>query len=144
MGSEMCIRDRMMREAEVHADEDKKRRDDIEAKNKADQAVYTAERMLKDTGDKLSATERRDIETAIADLKTAIESGDGAVITRAMDALTTAQHKAAETLYRQQQTGGPSSGGPGGSGPGGPPPPPGDQPGSDVIDAEVVDEEKKP
>src|SRR5687767_15214689 len=60
--------DKMMREAESHADEDKQRRDDIESRNRADQSVYTAERMLRDTGDKLSADERGAIESAIADL----------------------------------------------------------------------------
>ncbi len=110
--------DRMMREAESHADEDKQRRDDIESRNRADQSVYTAERMLRDTGDKLSADERAAIESAIADLKKAIEGNDTAAITRAMDALTQAQHKAAETLYRQQQPGGP--GGPTGGPTGGP------------------------
>jgi molecular chaperone DnaK len=139
--------DKMMREAESHAEEDKKRREEIEARNRADQAVYGAERMLKDTGDKLSAAERGGIESAVADLKKAIESNDAAAMTRGMDALTQAQHKAAESLYRsQQQTGGPTPGGeagggaPGGgssAGPGG-----GTQQG-DVIDAEVVDEEKK-
>src|SRR6202140_302882 len=54
---------RMMREAESHADEDKKRREEIEARNKADQAVYGAERMVKDAGDKLSASDRQAIET---------------------------------------------------------------------------------
>ena len=89
----------MMREAEAHADEDKKRREDIEARNKADQSVYTAERMLRDTGDKISAAERGAIESAIADLKKAIESNDAAAMNRSMDALTAAQHKAAEALY---------------------------------------------
>ena len=136
--------DRMMREAESHADEDKQRRDDIESRNRADQSVYTAERMLRDTGDKLSADERGAIESAIADLKKAIEGDDTAAITRAMDALTQAQHKAAETLYRHQQQGGPGgpssgpTGGPGAGPTGGSTPP-----GSDVIDAEVVDEDKK-
>ncbi len=136
--------DRMMREAESHADEDKQRRDDIESRNRADQSVYTAERMLRDTGDKLSADERAAIESAIADLKKAIEGNDTAAITRAMDALTQAQHKAAETLYRQQQPGGP--GGPTGGPTGGPGPGPTGgttPPGGDVIDAEVVDGEDK-
>ena len=55
--------ERMMREAEAHADEDKKRREEIEARNRADQAVYGAERMLKDTGDKLRPADRQAIET---------------------------------------------------------------------------------
>src|SRR5207249_11535505 len=64
--------DRMMKEAVSHADDDKKRRDEIEARNRADQAVYGAERMLKDTGDKLSAADKQAIEHAIEGLKKAI------------------------------------------------------------------------
>jgi molecular chaperone DnaK len=131
--------DRMMREAESHADDDKRRREEIEARNRADQAIYTAERMLRDTGDKLSATERGTIESAIADLKKAIEGTDTAAVTRAMDALTSAQHKAAETLYRQQQQGGGPTGPSAGPTPGAEA---NQQPG-EVIDAEVVDEDKK-
>jgi molecular chaperone DnaK len=138
--------DRMMREAESHAEDDKQRRDEIESRNRADQAVYGAERMLKDTGDKLAAGEREAIESAVADLKKAIESNDAAAMNRGMEALTQAQHKAAESLYRQQQPGGAAPGGDGGPGPGAG----GEasagatgQPDGDVIDAEVVDEEKK-
>jgi molecular chaperone DnaK len=136
--------DRMMREAESHAEDDRKRREEIESRNRADQAVYGAERMLKDTGDKLAAGERGAIESAVADLKKAIESNDAAEMNRAMEALTQAQHKAAESLYRQQQPGGPTPGGDAGAGAGGAS---GSgatgQPDGDVIDAEVVDEEKK-
>ncbi len=133
---------RMMREAESHAEDDKKKREQIEARNRADQAVYTAERMLSDTGDKLGAAEKTAIESAIADVKKAVEANDAAAIARTMDALTTAQHRAAEALYRQQQAGG--SGAPGGG-------QPAESPGGDdgaasggeVIDAEVVDDGKK-
>ena len=136
---------RMMREAEAHSDEDKKRREDIEARNKADQSVYTAERMLRDTGDKISAAERGAIESAIADLKKAIESNDAAAMNRSMDALTAAQHKAAEALYRQQQQGGGPTPGAGADAGGGGQAADGQAQDSsgDVIDAEVVDEEKK-
>src|SRR5437868_10217338 len=95
--------DRMMKEAESHSDEDKKRRDEIEMRNRADQAVYGAERLLKDSGDKLSASDKQAIETAIEGLKKAIEGQDAATIQRALDSLTAAQHRAAESLYRQQQ-----------------------------------------
>ncbi len=77
--------DRMMKEAESHAEEDKKRRDEIEARNKADQAVYGAERFIKDTGDKLSAGDRQAIESAAESLKKALESNDPAAIDRAME-----------------------------------------------------------
>ena len=61
--------DRMMKEAESHAEDDKKQREEIEARNRADQAVYGAERMLKDAGDKLGASDKAEIETAMAELQ---------------------------------------------------------------------------
>jgi molecular chaperone DnaK len=139
--------ERMMGEADSHADEDKKRRDEIETRNRADQAVYGAERMIKDTGDKLSASDKSAIESAMESVKKAIEGTDAAEIQRALDQLTSAQHKAAESLYRQQAPGGAGapgggdgagagSGAPGGSSAGA------GRPTGDVIDAEVVDEGK--
>ena len=137
--------ERMMREAEANAEEDRKRREEIESRNRADQAVYGAERMLQDTGDKLEAGERSAIDSAVAALKKAIESNDAGEMNRAMEALTQAQHKAAESLYRQQSSG-PAPGGEGGTsvaaGPEGADSGSGQRDG-DVIDAEVVDEEKK-
>jgi molecular chaperone DnaK len=130
--------DRMMREAESHADEDKKRKDEIETRNQADQAAYAAERMLKDNGDKLQPSDRAAIESAANDLKAAIQQNDPDAIKKRMEALNQVQHKAAEAMYSQATPGG-AAGGPGG---------PGGQPGGgssagDVIDAEVVEEEKK-
>jgi len=136
--------DRMMKEAESHADEDRRRREEIETRNKADQAVYAAERMLQDTGDKLGAGDRQSIEAAIQDVKAALEKNDAAAITKAAEQLTAAQHKAAEALYRQTQATGAAGGAPGGGArpdAGGQASPGGAQ--ADVIDAEVVEEEKK-
>ncbi len=135
--------DRMMKEAESHAEEDRKRKDEIELRNRADQAVYAAERMLKDTGDKLSAADRSAIESAMDESKKAAEGADSAAIQRALDALTSAQHKAAESLYKSQAQG--ASGSSAGSGPA---PEGGSAAGGgaaggkqgDVIDAEVVDD----
>ncbi len=133
--------DRMMREAESHAEEDKARRDEIESRNRADQAVYAAERFLRDSGDKLGAEDRAAIDAAVGEVKKAIESADTAAINRGLEALTAAQHKAAEALYRQQQSAGAAPGaGPEAPGPGAAGEAKG---GDDVIDAEVVDEEKK-
>jgi len=136
--------DKMMKEAEAHAEEDRKRKEEIETRNLADQSAYAAERMLKDNGDKLSASDKQPIETAIADLKRAIEKNDVAEMKRAMDALNTAQHKAAEVLYKSASAGGAEAGG---ASSGGADPHAGaaGQSGSsgDVIDAEVVEEEKK-
>jgi molecular chaperone DnaK len=140
--------ERMMREAESHADEDKKRRDEIETRNRADQAVYGAERMLKDTGDKLSSSDKAAIESAMEAVKKAIEGTDAGEIQRALDQLTAAQHKAAESLYRQQAPGGAGApgGGDGAAGAGGSSgggsAGAGGRPAGDVIDAEVVDEGK--
>jgi molecular chaperone DnaK len=129
--------DRMMREAELHAEEDKQRRAEIEMRNRGDQAVYAAEHMLKETGDKLGASDRQPIEAAVERLKKAMDNNDVSAVERGIAELTTAQHKAAETLYKSaggpQAEQGPSQGGPAseGSGPG------------DVIDAEVVDDDKR-
>jgi molecular chaperone DnaK len=130
--------DKMMREAESHADEDKKRRDEIETRNRADQAVYAAERMLKDAADKLSSSDRAAVESAIEELKKASAGTDVTAINAAMEALNKAQHAAAESLYKTAQ----SSAGGGGAGPspeGEASQPSGEKQG-DVIDAEVVDE----
>ena len=142
--------DKMQKDAELHAEEDKKRREEIETRNRADQAVYQAERMLKDAGDKLSAAEKQPVEAAIEALKSALEKGDATAVNAALEALTAAQHKAAEALYRQAQTAGPGAEAGAGAGAGagfnpgaqqgGGPPRAND---GDVIDAEVVEEDRK-
>ena len=131
--------DRMMREAESHADEDKKHREEIEERNKADQSLYGAEKFLRDSGDKLQPADKLAIESAVDGLKKAIESGGAAGIASAMSTLTEAQHKAAATMYQHASPGeAPSGGGdkPGGSHAAGG----GDTKSGDVIDAEVVDD----
>ena len=144
--------DRMMREAEAHADDDKARKEEVETRNRADQAAYAAERMLKDAGDKLSAEERKPVEEAVAGLKKAIEGGDAAAIDQALETLNAAQQTAAQALYAKTAQAGPGAdAGPGpgpgpgadagpeaGAGPGGP------RAGNagDVIDAEVVEDGK--
>ena len=130
--------DKMMQEAESHADEDKARKDEVETKNRADQAIYGAERILKDTGDKLSDADKQSVEEAIAGLKKANESGNLDAITKALEVLNATQQKAAEALYAQEAQAKPEAGAsqePSGDGP------PTDT--GDVIDAEVVEEEKK-
>ena len=141
----------MTKDAESHSDEDKKRREEIELRNRADHAAYGAERMLKDTGDKLGAADKSAIENAVEAVKKANAGTDPAAIQRALDQLTAAQHKAAEALYRQQAAGSAPGGAPGGSGAGGAggAAQGGPQQGGagtktgDVIDAEVVDEGKQ-
>jgi molecular chaperone DnaK len=123
--------ERMMREAEEHVDEDKKNKAEIEARNLADQAVYGAERLLKDSGDKVSAADREAIEAGMAGVKKALESNDGAAITQALEQLTSAQHKAAEAMYKQDsEAPSPTDQAPEG----------GSATEGEVIDAEVVEE----
>jgi molecular chaperone DnaK len=132
----------MMREAEAHADEDKKRKEEIETRNHADQALYAAERMLKDAGDKLPADQKAAVESAMEELKKASAGTDVSAITAAMDRLTKAQQSAAESLYKQAQSSGAAGGGGGEPGGGSQGRGTGDAEGKkdDVIDAEVVDE----
>ena len=136
--------ERMMREAEAHSEDDKKRREEIEVRNRADQAVYTAERMIKDAGEKIPISDKNAIENAMADLKKAIEANDTPGMSRAMDALMQAQHKASEALYKNQQDASAqgAQGAPSGQAEQGAQ---GEQAKSegDVIDAEVVEDEKK-
>jgi molecular chaperone DnaK len=141
--------ERMMKDAESHVEEDKKRREEIETRNRADQAVYAAEKFLQETGDKLDASDRSAIENAVEGVKKAIADNDTAGMNRAMDLLTQMQHKAAEALYKGAGAGGPQgsagSEAPGSTGSAGSPgSAPGGSAGSggqgDVIDAEVVDD----
>jgi molecular chaperone DnaK len=132
--------DRMMREAESHAEEDKRLREEAETRNRADQAVYGAERMLQDAGDKLSDADKQPVQQAIDELKKALEKNDVEEMKRAMDRLTSAQHKAAEVLYRASAQAGAAAGGePQGEAGGAA----GSAKPGDVIDAEVVEDEKK-
>src|SRR5262252_8588367 len=110
--------DRMMKEAESHAEEDRKRKEEIETRNHADQAVYQAERTIREAGDKLAPSDRAPIESAIEELKKAIERNDTAEMKRAMESLNTAQHRAAEAMYKAAAAGAGTGGG-GQSGAGG-------------------------
>jgi len=132
-----------MREAESHAEEDRKRKEEIETRNHADQAAYAAEKMLKDAGDKLAPADKQPIESAIEDLKRAIEKNDVAEMKRTMEALNSAQHRAAEAMYKNANAAGGQGGPQAGPTGGGQTPPTGPASGGDVIDAEVVEEEKK-
>ncbi len=92
--------EKMAHDAEKHSAEDRKRRDDIEARNRADAMIYSTEKMLRDHRDKLGPEDIRNVENALAEAKKAMQSGDTATITAAIDQLTTASHKLAEAMYR--------------------------------------------
>ena len=131
--------ERMAREAESHSAEDKARRDEIEARNQLDSLVYSIEKMLREQGDKISGSERGEVENAVADAKQALASNSKESMDTARKRLTQASHKLAEQMYKAAQPQG-TPAGPGASIPGKPPA------GADgrakdegVVDAEYVD-----
>ncbi len=134
--------ERMAKDADAHAAEDKAKRDEVEARNQLDGMVYSIEKMLREHGDKISGQERSDVENALADAKKALEGTDALAMNKARENLTQASHKLAEAMYKatSAQTppqGGPASGGDGQAS--------GGEPKKDegVIDAEYVDVEEK-
>jgi molecular chaperone DnaK len=137
--------ERMAKEAEAHSAEDKAKREEIEARNQLDGMVYQVEKMLKENGDKVSGDDKSQVESAVAEAKTALEGTDAAAMNSAREKLTQASHKLAEAMYKAQQT--PSADGSAGAGPqaGAPPNGAGQEQKKDegVIDAEYVDVEDK-
>jgi molecular chaperone DnaK len=139
--------ERMAKEADSHSAEDKAKREEIESKNKLDSMVYSVEKMLREQGDKISGSERGDVENAIADAKKALESNDKSAMDKAHETLTQASHKLAEQMYKAAQPQGAPGAGPT---PGGPDPHANGASGNGkakkdegVIDAEYVDVEDK-
>jgi molecular chaperone DnaK len=139
---------RMVKDAEANAAEDKKRRETIDARNHADQLVYSLEKLLRENKEKIPAEEAERVQKEIENTKKAIESDDLERIRKATEDLSNASHKLTEIMYRQA---GPQPGAEAGAA-GGPsgtqqPPPGGDGHGGsdegEVIDAEVVDDDKK-
>jgi molecular chaperone DnaK len=140
--------ERMAKEADAHSAEDKQKREEIEAKNQLDSLTYNIEKMLRENGDKISGSERGDVENALADAKKAIESGDKAQMDSAREKLTAASHKLAEQMYKAAQPAGGAAGP--GAGPGASAGPAAGAGGNGqakqdggVIDAEYVDVEDK-
>ncbi len=133
--------DTMQKDAETHADEDKKRREAIDRRNEADQLIYSTEKSLADYGDKLTEADKKGVEDAVAALKQVLEGTDDEAIAQAMTALQQASHKLAEEMYKdaqaQQAQGEPAPEGPASQPQGG-----GD---TEPVDADfkVVDEDKK-
>ncbi len=135
--------ERMVKDAEAHAEEDKKRKAQVEAKNQAEALIHTTERALAEHGSKVGETERRAIENAMADLKEAIKGDDAEAIRAKTNTLAQASMKLGEAMYAQAQQGqgqGPGDGG--GAAPGGGPSGGAKE---DVVDAEFteVDDDKK-
>ena len=95
--------EKMVKEAEAHAEEDRRRRELIETKNKADSLIYATEKSLKDFGDKISEDEKKTIQEAIDNLKKAMEGSSKEEIEKAMDELARKSHKLAEEAYKKAQ-----------------------------------------
>ena len=119
---------RMVRGAEEHADEDRKRREEAEARNQADNVIYQTEKSLKEHGAKLDESDRKVVEDALQEAKDALKGPDIEAIRRASEQLMTASQKFAEALYKSAQTqeGAATS-----------------SPDDEVVDAEVVDEDRE-
>src|ERR1700756_1082038 len=104
--------DRMAKDAEAHAAEDKEKREEMEARNQLDGLVYNVEKMLREHGDKISGQERSDVENSLADAKKALEGTDAGAMNKARENLTQASHKLAEAMYKATSAQTPPPGGP--------------------------------
>ncbi|MGO9432690.1 MAG: molecular chaperone DnaK [Terracidiphilus sp.] len=106
--------ERMAKEAESHATDDKLKREQIDAKNQLDSLIYNAEKMLSDQGGKISGSERGEVENSLADAKGVLESGDKDQVDQARVRLTQASHKLAEQMYSRARPQSASGAGPNG------------------------------
>jgi molecular chaperone DnaK len=127
--------DRMVKDAEAHAEEDRRRREEAEVRNQADTLVYQTEKLLKDQGEKISGDERSAVEAKLGDLKGALGGSDVEAIRNATDALMAASQTFTQKLYEQASASSSDGGDAGASGAA-------SQPADDeVVDAEIVDDE---
>jgi molecular chaperone DnaK len=135
--------EKMARDAESHSSDDRKKKEEIESRNRADAMVYNIEKMLKEHRDKVSADDAKAVDEALADTKKAMQEGGIDRINQATSKLETASHKLAEAMYKSssQPGGAPPQGGPGadgnGAGAGE------SKPKDNVVDAEFVDVDDK-
>jgi molecular chaperone DnaK len=142
--------EKMRRDAEAHADEDKKQREQVEARNEADNAVYRSEKMLKDSADKISGADKTKIEDAVKEVKEALKGEDVSAIRTANEKLNEAWQTVSAELYKAASEkarasgaqGQPGGGRPGEQAAGGGQPGEGKKDEGPIIDAEVVDEKK--
>ncbi|NDY58849.1 molecular chaperone DnaK [Desulfovibrio sulfodismutans] len=132
---------RLVKDAEAHAEDDKKKQKLIEVRNQADTLVYTTEKSVADLGEKIDPVLRGEIEAKVNHVKEVLKGDDADAIKKASDELAQAAHKLAEQLYQQKADAGGAAGGPGGPGAAGPG---GGQPGGDddVVDADYTEVKK--
>jgi molecular chaperone DnaK len=130
--------ERMMREAESYAEEDKKRREEAEIRNNADSLAYQTEKFVRENGDKIPADVKTEVEESLAELKKALEGTDSGVIRTAAEKLATVSQKMGSAIYAQQGAAGDAAGATADSSAGA-------QSGKDedVVEAEIVDDEPK-
>ena len=140
--------EKMRKDAEAHADDDKKQREEVETRNEADSSVYRSEKMLKDNAEKISGDSKSKIEKAVADVKEALKGSDSTAIKSASEKLNEAWQAVSTELYKaasEKARAGQQKGQPGpqpGPEDGGPQPEGGKKDEGPIIDAEVVDEKK--
>jgi len=127
--------ERMVKEAQAHSEEDKRRRELVDLRNQADTLAYSLEKLLKDNRDKVSEGDAKAIEEAVAEARKAMEGEDATALRSAMDKLTSLSHKLAESLYKSAPP--PGGGGPE-AGPSAGGQPPRDGGSDDVVDAEYT------
>ena len=132
--------EKMAKDAESHTADDKKRKDEIETRNRADSMVYQIEKMLKEHRDKISESDAKNVEESLDSTRKAMADGDVETMNKAIDNLTQASHKLAEAMYKTTAaSGGDAAGSAGASANGAH----GDKPKDNVVDAEFVDVEDK-
>ncbi len=135
--------EKMAKDAESHAAEDRKRKDEIDARNRADSMVYQVEKMLKDHRDKISAEDAANVESALDATRKAMSGGSVEEINKAVDNLTSASHKLAEAMYKSSSTAGGGAQQPSGDGAGAYQQQQQEKPKDNVVDAEFVDVDEK-
>jgi molecular chaperone DnaK len=128
--------EKMAKDAEANSVDDRKRKDEIDARNRADSMVYQVEKMLKDHRDKIGEADAKNVEAALESTRKTMQAGSVEDINKAVDSLTQASHKLAEAMYKTSSST--------------PPPPPADgagasqeKPKDNVVDAEFVDVDDK-
>jgi molecular chaperone DnaK len=129
--------EKMAKDAEANSVDDRKRKDEIDARNRADSMVYQVEKMLKDHRDKIGEADAKNVEAALESTRKTMQAGSVEDINKAVDSLTQASHKLAEAMYKSQSTSTPN-----GAPPADQPPTP-EKPKDNVVDAEFVDVEDK-
>lgn len=134
--------DRMVRDAEAHADEDRRRREEAETRNSAEQLLYSTEKFVADNDDKLPEEGKATVKAAIDDLKKALEGTDVAEVKAKHEALAKASQDLGSAMYAQAGDGGASAGAGAGAGAAGAGAAGAASSDDDVVDAEIVDEDK--